>query len=288
MSAAVDSFEQPAPDYAPAEAVPSGAELIVHLDGFEGPIDLLLTLARDQKVDLTKISILGLAEQYLTFVVRAHRLRLEIAADYLVMAAWLAYLKSRLLLPASEDDEEPTGAELAAALSYQLQRLEAMRTAAEGLFARPLLGREVFARGAPEGIRVITRSLYDASLFEILQAYGSTQRRRKPAPLRIEQMELFSMDDALGRLSNLLGKVPDWSALSNFLPDGLEDDLIRRSALAATFAASLELVRSGKAEIRQDQLFGPIFFRSRSEASGAVPPSGAAPDLREVSVDDDS
>ena len=288
MSAAVDSFEQPAPDYAPAEAVPSGAELIVHLDGFEGPIDLLLTLARDQKVDLTKISILGLAEQYLTFVERAHRLRLEIAADYLVMAAWLAYLKSRLLLPASEDDEEPTGAELAAALSYQLQRLEAMRTAAEGLFARPLLGREVFARGAPEGIRVITRSLYDASLFEILQAYGSTQRRRKPAPLRIKQMELFSMDDALGRLSNLLGKVPDWSALSNFLPDGLEDDLIRRSALAATFAASLELVRSGQAEIRQDQLFGPIFFRSRSEASGAVPPSGAAPDLREVSVDDDS
>ena len=288
MSAAVDSFEQPAPDYAPAEAVPRGAELIVHLDGFEGPIDLLLTLARDQKVDLTKISILGLAEQYLTFVERAHKLRLEIAADYLVMAAWLAYLKSRLLLPASEDDEEPTGAELAAALSYQLQRLEAMRTAAEGLFARPLLGREVFARGAPEGIRVITRSLYDASLFEILQAYGSTQRRRKPAPLRIEQMELFSMDDALGRLSNLLGKVPDWSALSNFLPDGLEDDLIRRSALAATFAASLELVRSGKAEIRQDQLFGPIFFRSRSEASGAVPPSGAAPDLREVSVDDDS
>jgi len=292
MSAAVDSFEQPVPDYASAEALPSGAALIVHLDGFEGPIDLLLTLARDQKVDLTKISILGLAEQYLTFIEQAHKLRLEIAADYLVMAAWLAYLKSRLLLPSSEDDEEPTGAELAAALSYQLQRLEAMRTAAEGLFARPLLGREVFARGAPEGVRVITRSLYDASLFEILQAYGSTQRRRKPAPLRIEQMELFSMDDALGRLVNLVGKVLDWSALSSFLPEGLEDDLVRRSAVAATFAASLELVRSGQAEIRQDQLFGPIFFRSRGGGRNGgrdgVPASAAAPDIREVSVDDDS
>lgn len=264
MISAVDGFEQPVPDYMQTDAAPSGAELIVHLDGFEGPIDLLLNLARDQKVDLAKISILGLAEQYLSFIEEARQLRLEIAADYLVMAAWLAYLKSRLLLPSTEDDEEPSGAELAAALSYQLQRLESMRTAAENLFARPLLGRDVFARGAPEGIRVTTRSVYDATLFELLQAYGSTQRRQKPAPLRIEQMDLFSMDDALGRLTSLLGKVPNWSALLSFLPDGLEDDLIRRSAVAATFAASLELVRSGQAEIRQDQLFGPIFFRSRS------------------------
>jgi len=292
MISAVDSFEQPVPDYAPAESEPSDANLIVHLDGFEGPIDLLLTLARDQKVDLTKISILGLAEQYLTFIEQARQLRLEVAADYLVMAAWLAYLKSRLLLPSAEDDEEPSGAELAAALSYQLQRLEAMRTAAESLFARPLLGRDVFARGAPEGIRVTTRSVYDATLYELLQAYGSTQRRRKPAPLRIEQMELFSMDDALGRLSHVLGKVMDWSALSNFLPDGLKDDLVRRSAVAATFAASLELVRSGKAEIRQDQLFGPIFFRSRGGARARGPVNIASPDirpdLREVSVDDES
>lgn len=288
MSAAVDSFEQPVPDYAQAQAAPSGAELIVQLDGFEGPIDLLLTLARDQKVDLTKISILGLAEQYLSFIEHAHKLRLEIAADYLVMAAWLAYLKSRLLLPATEEDEEPTGAELAAALSYQLQRLESMRTAAETLFARPLLGRDIFARGAPEGIRVTTRSLYDASLFEILQAYGSTQRRRKPAPLRIEQMELFSMDDALGRLTRVLGRVPDWSALSSFLPGGLEDDLVRRSAVAATFAASLELVRSGQAEIRQDQLFGPIFFRSRGERQPAAATGVPTPDIKEVAHDDDS
>ncbi|MCZ6592141.1 MAG: ScpA family protein [Alphaproteobacteria bacterium] len=292
MNTAVDNFEQPVPDYMQTDAAPSGAELIVHLDGFEGPIDLLLNLARDQKVDLAKISILGLAEQYLSFIEEARQLRLEIAADYLVMAAWLAYLKSRLLLPSTEDDEEPSGAELAAALSYQLQRLESMRTAAENLFARPLLGRDVFARGAPEGIRVTTRSVYDATLFELLQAYGSTQRRQKPAPLRIEQMDLFSMDDALGRLTSLLGKVPNWSALLSFLPDGLEDDLIRRSAVAATFAASLELVRSGQAEIRQDQLFGPIFFRSRSGNRTAVATDLPKPDIRlsirEVRSDDDS
>ena len=292
MNTAVDNFEQPVPDYMQTDAAPSGAELIVHLDGFEGPIDLLLNLARDQKVDLAKISILGLAEQYLSFIEEAHQLRLEIAADYLVMAAWLAYLKSRLLLPSTEVDEEPSGAELAAALSYQLQRLESMRTAAENLFARPLLGRDVFTRGAPEGIRVMTRSVYDATLFELLQAYGSTQRRQKPAPLRIEQMELFSMDDALGRLTSLLGKVPNWSALLSFLPDGLEDDLIRRSAVAATFAASLELVRSGQAEIRQDQLFGPIFFRSRSGNRTPVATDLPKPDIRlsirEVRSDDDS
>lgn len=294
MSATVDNFEQPVPDYAQAAAsdMPAGAELIVHLDGFEGPIDLLLNLARDQKVDLTKISILGLAEQYLSFIEKAQRLRLEVAADYLVMAAWLAYLKSRLLLPSAEDDEEPSGAELAAALTYQLQRLESMRTAAETLFARPLLGRDVFARGAPEGVRVTTRSVYDATLFELLQAYGSTQRRRRPAPLRIEQMELFSMDDALGRLASVLGKVPDWSALSSFLPGGITDDLIRRSAVASTFAASLELVRSGQAEIRQDQLFGPIFFRSRgggrARATENVPTTDNKPDIREVRNDDES
>ena len=292
MNTAVDNFEQPVPDYVQADSAPSGAELIVHLDGFEGPIDLLLNLARDQKVDLAKISILGLAEQYLSFIEEARQLRLEIAADYLVMAAWLAYLKSRLLLPSTEDDEEPSGSELAAALSYQLQRLESMRTAAERLFARPLLGRDVFARGAPEGIRVTTRSVYDATLFELLQAYGSTQRRQKPAPLRIEQMDLFSMDDALGRLTSLLGKVPNWSALLSFLPDGLEDDLIRRSAVAATFAASLELVRSGQAEIRQDQLFGPIFFRSRGGNRTPVATDLPKPDIRlsirEVRSDDDS
>lgn len=289
MSTTQDDFEQPVPDYAQADAETAAADLIVHLDGFEGPIDLLLALARDQKVDLTKISILGLAEQYLTFIEEARRLRLEVAADYLVMAAWLAYLKSRLLLPVNEGDEEPSGAELAAALTYQLQRLESMRTAAETLFQRPLLGRDVFVRGAPEGVRVTTRSVYEATLFELLQAYGTTQRRRKPAPLQIEQMELFSMDDALSRLGNVLGRVPDWSALMSFLPDDLDDDLVRRSAVASTFAASLELVRSGRAEIRQDQLFGPIMFRSRGIGDYVRGPAGSAvPNIREVSNDDDS
>lgn len=288
MSETVSDFEPAVPDYAQGDEAARGAELIVHLDGFEGPIDLLLVLAREQKVDLTKISILKLAEQYLTFIEEARRLRLELAADYLVMAAWLAYLKSRLLLPSSEDDEEPSGEALAAALTYQLQRLEAMRTAAEKLFARPLLGRDVFARGAPEGIRVITRSVYEASLFDLLQAYGMTQRRRRPAPLRIEQMELFSMDQALGRLSEIIGKVPEWAALASFLPEGLEDDLMRRSAVAATFAASLELVRSGRAEIRQDRLFGPIFFRSRAGGRAPAGPDAGTPGIREVTVDDDA
>jgi len=288
MTSAIGDFEPAVPDYAQGDAAAPGAELIVHLDGFEGPIDLLLNLARDQKVDLTKISILKLAEQYLTFIEEARRLRLELAADYLVMAAWLAYLKSRLLLPTSEDDEEPTGEALAAALTYQLQRLEAMRTAAENLFARPLLGRDVFARGAPEGIRVITRSVYEASLFELLQAYGMTQRRRRPTPLRIEQMELFSMDQALGRFADIIGKVPEWSTLASFLPEGIKDDLVRRSAVAATFAASLELVRSGRAEIRQDRLFGPIFFRSRAGGREAAAAHATPPGIREVTTDDDA
>lgn len=268
MSETTENFEQPIPDYQSGSeaSVAENGTLVVNLEGFEGPIDLLLTLARDQKVDLTKISVLALAEQYLEFIQEAKRLRLEIAADYLVMAAWLAYLKSRLLLPVEETEgEEPTAAEMAAALQFQLQRLEAMRAAAETLFARPLLGRDVFPRGAPEGIRVVTQSVYEGSLFEMLEAYGSLQRRGKAETLTIEQFELFSVDDALGRLRSVLGKAPDWATLSSFLPDDLLEGLPTRAAIAATFVASLELVRDGHAEIRQDQRFGPIYFRSRPE-----------------------
>jgi segregation and condensation protein A len=260
MSQTTDSFEPPVPDHLAAAVVPDEG-LVVSLEGFEGPLDLLLVLARDQKVDLTKISVLALAEQYLTFIHQARQLRLEIAADYLVMAAWLAYLKSRLLLPVEESGEEPTAAEMAAALQYQLQRLEGMREAAERLFARPLLGRDVFARGAAEGIRVITRPQYEASLFEMMSAYGAIQRRGKAETLTIEQFELFSMDDALGRLRRVLGHAPEWATLTSFLPEGLREGLPRRSAIAATFAASLELVRDGHAQIRQDGRFGPIYFR---------------------------
>jgi segregation and condensation protein A len=260
MSETTDTFEQPVPDHAVATEAADG-ELVVDLEGFAGPLDLLLSLARDQKVDLAKISILALAEQYLEFIQQAHRLRLEIAADYLVMAAWLAYLKSRLLLPTEETGEEPTAAEMAAALQFQLQRLEAMREASAQLFARPRLGIDVFARGAPEGIRVITHAKYEASLFELLSAYGSIQRRGKAEPLTIEQFELFSMDEALGRLRKVLGGAPEWATLMSFLPHDLREGLPRRSAIAATFAASLELVRDGHAQIRQDSRFGPIFFR---------------------------
>jgi segregation and condensation protein A len=255
-----DRFEEAV---VPPRAAPS--ELVVDLDGFEGPIDVLLRLAREQKVDLTKISILQLADQYLAFIAEARRLSLEIAADYLVMAAWLAYLKSRLLLPEPQPDEEPSGAELAAALAFQLQRLEAMQHAGVRLMARPLLGRDVFARGAPEGLRIVSRPVYDATLYDLLKAYGDHRRRVGGAVLEIRPAELFSMDDVLARLRRLVGKVPEWRSLLSFLPPNLRGGLVERSAVAATFAASLELAKSGRVQLRQDQAFGPIYLRSPPE-----------------------
>ena len=254
------------PDYRERRAT----ELVLDLDGFEGPIDLLLTLAREQKVDLTKISILALAEQYLDFIQQARRLRLEIAADYLVVAAWLAYLKSRLLLPASKSTEdEPTGAELAAALAFQLQRLEAMRDAGRKIFTLAQLGKDVFQRGAPEGLRVVSNAQYSVTLYDLLQAYGQIRSRGKAETLQIEAMELYSMDLAMERLSELLGNMPDWTTLSSFLPAGL-DGIMERSAVAATFVASLELVRNGSAELRQEKNFGPIYVRRRQGRSEAT------------------
>jgi segregation and condensation protein A len=254
----VDAFEAP-------NAPPPATELVVDLEGFEGPIDVLLSLARDQKVDLTKISILKLADQYLAFISAARRLQLEIAADYLVMAAWLAYLKSRLLLPEPAPPDEPSGAELAAALTHQLQRLEAMQQAGARLFGRPLLGRDVFARGAPEGLPRTLIPVYDLTLYELLKAYGEGRQRQEGSVLHIEAPELYSMDDALQRLSSLLGRMPDWRTLAAFLPPGLRPGIVHRSAIAATFAASLELARSGKLQLRQDVPFGPIYLRSPPE-----------------------
>ena len=257
MMGTEDPFEQP------MERMPApGVELVVDLDGYEGPIDMLLTLAREQKVDLTHISILQLADQYLAFIAAARELKLEIAADYLVMAAWLAYLKSRLLLPEPQPDDEPSGSELAAALTYQLQRLEAMQQAGARLMARPQLGRDVFRRGAPEGIPVLRHTVYDATLFELLKAYGDGRARKESAVLHIEPAELYSMDDALQRLSQYLGRMPEWRTLASFLPPNLRLGLVSRSAIAATFAASLELVREGRVQIRQDKSFGPIYLRS--------------------------
>ena len=238
------------------------AELVVDLEGYEGPIDALLQLAREQKVDITKISILRLADQYLAFIAAARRLRLEIAADYLVMAAWLAYLKSRLLLPQPAEAAEPSGEEMAAALTHQLRRLEAMQQAGQGLFARDLLGRDIFARGAPEGLPRVLIPVYEATLYDLLKAYGEGRSRKESGVLHIEAPELYSMDDALQRLSRLLGRMPDWRTLGSFLPAGLVPGLVQRSAVAATFSATLELVRAGKLQLRQDTPFGTIYLRS--------------------------
>jgi segregation and condensation protein A len=239
------------------------APLVLDLDGYEGPIDLLLALAREQRVDLTRISILALADQYLAFIAAQRRMRLEIAADYLVMAAWLAYLKSRLLLPeppAAED--EPSAAELAAALSQRLQLLAAMQKAGAALMARPQLGRDVFARGAPEGVTAFDRPVYELTLYDLLAAYGAEHRRRHAQVLTILPAEFHSPDDALRHLGQFLGHVPEWRDLMQFLPEELRGDVFRRSALAATFAASLELARAGRIELRQDRPFGPLYLRS--------------------------
>ena len=235
------------------------------MDGFEGPIDVLLTLARTHKVDITKISILGLAEQYLAFIQRAHALQLEIAADYLVMAAWLAYLKSRLLLPSTDDEDEPTGAELAARLAFQLQRLEAMRKAAGEVMERPQLGQDFYARGEPDPLIVDTTTEFSATLYDLLTMYAGIRERQGASTLQISPARLYSMDDALERLGKLLGHAPDWTTLSRFLPEGIGDDLMMRSAIASTFAASLELARQGKLQLNQSQTFAPIYVRARQE-----------------------
>jgi segregation and condensation protein A len=242
------------------------ADLVVDLEGYEGPIDMLLTLAREQKVDLTRISILKLADQYLAYIAAARWLKLEIAADYLVMAAWLAYLKSRLLLPQPPEPDEPSGEDMAAALAYQLQRLEAMQAAGIRLMARPQLGRDVFQRGAPEGLPRVTVPVWDVSLYDLLKAYGDGRQRKEGAVLHIPPPELYSMDDALERLSRILGRVPEWRSLMSFLPAVAGTGIVWRSAIAATFSASLELARTGKLQLRQDAAFGPIFLRSTPES----------------------
>ncbi|HUC63143.1 MAG TPA: ScpA family protein [Alphaproteobacteria bacterium] len=256
----------PADGFDEAPVVLPHEQLILDLGGYEGPLDVLLELARDQKVDLIHVSILALADQYLAFIQRAHDLRLEIAADYLVMAAWLAYLKSRLLLPQQTSaEEEPSGAEMAAALRFQLQRLEAMRNAGVALLGRPRLGIDMFRRGAPERPEVVRRPYYELTLYELLKAYGDQQRRQDGGMLHILPTKLYSMDDALVRLRDMLGRMPDWQTLMNFLPADLRGPLVLRSAIAATFAASLELTRTGKVQIRQDRAFGPIYVRARRE-----------------------
>jgi segregation and condensation protein A len=248
-------------------------QLVLDLDGYEGPIDVLLALAREQKVDLARISILALADQYLAFIAARRRLQLEVAADYLVMAAWLAYLKSRLLLPHPPADEEPSGEELAAALGHRLRLLQAMQAAGVRLMARPHLGHDTFLRGMPEGIAVVAVPVYELGLIDLLRAYGDNRRRQGAARLTIEPTHFHSMDDALSRLLGVVGRVPEWRELAAFLPEELRGEAFRRSALAATLAALLELARRGRVELRQERSFGPIWLRS--PAAAAVPDGGA-------------
>ena len=262
---------------APPQVANDDTELVLDLDGFEGPIDVLLNLARDQKVDLKKISILELADQYLSFVARARKLRLELAADYLVMAAWLAYLKSRLLLPEAPADGEPTGAELAAALAFQLQRLAAMQKAGAALLALPQLGRDVFRRGWPEPLKVVQIPVYELTLYDLLKAYGTHPGRRREGMLQIQPLNLFSMDDALKRIGDLLGQTLDWTVLKKFLPEGMQSPLQRRAAVAATFAASLEMTRAGLLEMRQDGTFGNIYLRRAVVSEAAAREAEAGP-----------
>ncbi len=243
--------------------------LIVDVDGFEGPLDLLLTLSRTQKVDLRKISILQLARQYLEFVERAKALRIELAADYLVMAAWLAYLKSRLLLPPDPSEEGPSGEELAAHLAFQLERLAAMREAAAQLMARDRLGMNFFARGLPEGVERVRRVDYTATLLDLMQAYARIRTRDEFRPFVMDRHSIYTMEQALERMRGLIGYAGAWTDISSWLPDGWSSDPVkRRSATAATFAASLELVKEGKAEIRQSETFAPIQLRRREGRYG--------------------
>jgi segregation and condensation protein A len=243
---------------------PDGAALVIDVDGFEGPLDLLLTLARTQKVDLRRISVLALAEQYLAFIAEARTLRIELAADYLVMAAWLAYLKSRLLLPPDPKGEEPAAEDMAAALALRLERLQAMRDAAARLMARDLLGRDVFARGAPEVVTEATRTTYTASLLDLLQAYARIRTRDEFRPWAFDRRDVYTMEEALDRLRAMVGAVADWTPLEAWLPEGWATPARRRSATAATFAAALELARQGRIALRQEAPFAPLSIRARA------------------------
>ena len=238
-------------------------QLVIDIEGFEGPLDLLLTLARTQKVDLARISILELVEQYLAFIAEARRVALELAADYLVMAAWLAYLKSRLLLPPEDNEDELSGEEMAARLQFQLMRLEAMRDRSAQLMSRNRQGRDVFARGMPEGVRMIRHSKYELSLYELLQAYAQQQQRATVTPFRIVRQPVYTMEELLHRLEPLMGRAIDWTTLESFLPAEAQTPERRRSAIAASFAAMLEMTRQGKIELRQAAPFTPIYVRRR-------------------------
>jgi segregation and condensation protein A len=236
--------------------------LLVDVDGFEGPLDLLLELARRQKVDLARISILALAEQYIAFIEEARRMRLELAADYLVMAAWLAYLKSRLLLPEPPKGEEPSASDLATALALRLRRLEAIREAARKLGERDRLGREVFARGAPEMVEIRKDSRFEATLYDLLSAYARQRQKQFNSQVTLHKRQVWSLIDAREALERLVGHLTDWVSLESYLLDYMTEPAMRTTVLASAFSATLEMVREGRLSLRQDEAFAPLWVRT--------------------------
>ncbi len=256
------------PDTLFATDVEGADRLTVSVEHWEGPLDLLLTLARNQKVDLREISILALVEQYLDYIHTAKALKLEIAADYLVMAAWLAYLKSGLLLP-RDPEEVPSPEDLALRLQLRLQRLAAMREASARLFARDILNRDVFARGNPEGLRTITKTLWDCRYFDLLQSYGQVQARTAPVLHVVQRRAVMTLDAALERIGRLVGAQLDWAELQSFLPAEADGEY-RKSAMASSFVAALELARLGRIDLQQDGAFAPLMIRSAVSGTGGA------------------
>ena len=253
-------------------AAPDEPALVVDVEGFEGPLDVLLMLARTQKVDLAKISILALADQYLAFIEAARRLRLELAADYLVMAAWLAYLKSRLLLPDTHAQEGQTAEDMANALALRLKRLEAIRDVAQRLFGRPQLDRDVFSRGAPEPIAHVKRAQWTATLYDLLSAYTAQRQLRALSHLHFAKRAVWSLAEAREVLERLIGQSSDWSRLDQYLIAYVVEPEFAATVFASSFASALELVREGHAEIHQHEAFAPIYMRKRAAAGGVAYP----------------
>ncbi len=261
------------PDIVPELASDERA-LIVDVEGFEGPLDLLLTLARQQKVDLSKISILALADQYLAFIEQVRALRIELAADYLVMAAWLAYLKSRMLLPEPPGAEGMSAADMANALAVRLRRLELIRSTAERLFGRPQLGREVFGRGDPEPIHEVKHPKWSATLYDLLTAYASERQRHVLARVRFAKRTVWSLAEAREALVRMVGVTGEWARLDEYLVSYLIEPAMRATVMASSLAATLELVREGELELHQQGAFAPIYLRKRTK--GAEPPDEPA------------
>ena len=257
-------------DQKDAEARDEGS-FVVDVEGFEGPLDLLLDLARRQKVDLGKISVLALVEQYLEFIAAARRLRLELAADYLVMAAWLAYLKSRLLLPQAAKDQGPEGAELAEALQLRLRRLEAIRAGAEALVNRPRLGRDVFLRGQPEAIVAAGAPQWRVSLYELLSAYAHRRQKQVLTRVALKQRFVWSLAHARGELEKLAGRALDWTVLDTYLVAFCTTPEVRRTVRASTLSASLEMAREGAISLRQDEAFAPLWIKRKSPPAERFP-----------------